>query len=405
MPVYSYLARDRTGRISRQAMDARTPLELRSRLQALDVQLISFEARGGGLHWSSLGQLSPRYWWPVRSRDIELTLHQLAIMLRSGLKLLDALSRCSCRPSRKALARVLSAVHHSLSQGNSLSTALAEHKVFPPLVIQLVNVGEQTGSLTALLEKCKDHLAARRTMLTEVRVAMAYPAVVTAAALSIAGYLILFVIPQLQRFLGALGRDLPAMTQSLVDLADWLRIHGTTLVVAISLLIAGLMMVAYSRRGRLVLDRCLLRLPLIGGVLQLSGTASLASAMAVMLHSGIRLVEAIGIATRLQTNSYLASLLGGASDRVTRGSRWLPRWPPGMVLRRFCPAWSRWRNGLATWTALTEVAGLCDAELKSRVKRLSQLVEPLVIVLAGGIVGYVYIAFFLALMSAGGNIR
>lgn len=405
MPVYNYLARDRTGRLVRRQLLAGSPIELRSRIQAMDIRLISFDLHRGSAK-RKLRKLWPGYWLPVLSADIELTLQQLAMMLRSGLKLLDAIKSLQLQTQRQSLARVLSRVHQAIAQGSSLSEALAQQAVFPAIVVQMVHVGEQTGELVNSLQQSQEYLYSRRQTIAEVRMAMAYPLVVTTAAIAIAAYLVLHVIPQLQVFLSAMGRDLPTMTQRLIDLSKWLQLHGVMLVVVGSGLLASLSMMMYMPLSRALWDRYVLRLPIIGDVLRLSGTESLARGLAVMMRSGIRLVDALQIAQSMQHNRFLANLLVQAGGGVRRGQSLAPFLAASggfsPILASMVEVAERAGNMDQT---LGEVAKLCDTELKAKVKRLSRMVEPATILISGGIVGYVYIAFFVALMSAGGSVR
>lgn len=369
-------------------------------------QLVSYQAPSISIGWELLTVINPLSYLPVRSRQVELSLHQLAVMLKGGMKLLDAIKALQLQTQQRSLSRVLEAVFESVSRGESLSHSLSDHRIFPQIVVQLIHVGEQSGTLDRALEQCRDHMAGRRTLRAEVTFALAYPALVTLAALSIAAYLILFVIPQLQIFLSTLGRDLPAMTQSLVDLAQWLRVNGSQLATFLSLVVAAFAVARWWPRSRLVLDQYLLRVPVIGSILRLSGTAGLASSLAVMLRSGIRLVEALKISGPLQHNSYLAKQVFAATDRVSRGQPLAPHLAARGGFAPILPSMIEVaeRTGSMDKT-LVDVSELCEVELKSRVKSMSRMVEPLVILLAGGIVGYVYIAFFLALMSAGSTIR
>lgn len=402
---FNYLARDRSGRVTRGALQADSPLGLKSLLQSMDLQLISLEAlpEAGA---AMLGELDPRRWMPIRSRDVEFALRQLAIMLRSGLNLLSALKSLVDQTELVRLKRVLESLHHRVAKGDTLATAMAEHNIFPALVTQLTSVGEETGKLDQVLEQASSYMTQRRMAISEVRVALAYPTVVATAAILIAAYLIFAVIPELQKFLSAMGRKLPRMTQSLVDLAQWFHLHGAMLGVIGLAVLVGLIAVAKWPPGRLWFDRWILQVPIIGGIFQLSGTATLANSLAVMIRSGIKLVEALNIAQRLQGNQYLAAKLSEASHSVVRGKAIAP----SLAGRDgFAPMLSSMisiaeRTGQLDAT-LEEVAKFCDVELKSKIKRMSQLVEPAVIVVAGGIVGYVYIAFFMALMSAGGNFK
>ncbi len=405
MTNFTYLARDSSGRITRGDLHVSSPVDLRTLLKKMGLQLVSFNAVPTKAQ-ASLNRLHPRCWMPPRSRDIEFSLRQLAIMLRSGLTLVNALKALHGQTKLISLATILQTVQTRVARGDTLAAALAGHKVFPAIVVQLVSVGEQTGKLDQVLEQAAKYLGQRRTAIAEVRVALAYPTIVATAAILIAAYLIFAVIPELQKFLSAMGRKLPRMTQSLVDFAQWIQIHGSTLSLITVSLVIGMYLLARWQPGRLWLDTCLLRVPVIGGIFRLSGTANLAHALSVMMRSGIRLVEALAIAKRLQSNRFMANILAQASDSVVRGNTLAP----ALANRQeFSPVLASMvdvaeKTGQLEST-LDEVAKFCEAELKSKIKRMSQLVEPAVIVIAGGIVGYVYIAFFMALMSAGGNFK
>ncbi|MGN6544326.1 MAG: type II secretion system F family protein [Aureliella sp.] len=405
---FSYLARDRSGRLTRGAMTAESPTSLRASLQTLGLHLVSLEARPDrSLRWNVLlERLNPLQWLPPRSRDVETALRQMALMLRSGLDLLGALAAAADQSSSPALARILVRVGQSIKGGGALTTALARYAAFPPIAVQLIGVGEQTGSLDSVLEQAAEQMAARRASIAEVRAALAYPVLVATAAISIAVYLIFAVIPELQKFLSAMGRKLPRMTQSLVDLSLWCQLHGSSLVIFAVMSAMGLIVLTQWPPARMVMDRWLLRVPIIGGILRLAATATLAGSLAVMIRSGIKLVEALAIAERLQTNRFLAAQVVAAVEAVKRGKDF----SQSLAARHgYAPMLPRMvavaeRTG-ELGAVLDDVAKFCQAELRAKIKRLSMLVEPAIIVLAGGIIGYVYLAFFMALMSAGGSVK
>lgn len=408
MPNFTYIARDAAGRITRGAMTAENPGSLRASLQTLGLRLLSLKAcPEPSMVWSGLAQqLNPLQWLPPRSRDVETSLHQLAMMLRSGLDLLSALTAAADQSSSPALARILLRVREAIKSGEALATALGRCSAFPPIAVQLVGVGEQTGSLGSALEQAAEQMGLRRATVAEVRTALAYPFVVAAAAISIAFYLIFAVIPELQKFLNAMGRKLPWMTQSLVDLAQWCQLYGSSIIIFGVVLVIGLLVLTQWPAARMAIDRWLLRLPIVGGILRLAGTATLASALSVMTRSGIQLVEALAIAARLQRNRFLAAQTVAAVQAVKRGkdlSQSLAAGSGYMPMLASMVAVSERTGELDT--VLDDVARFCQAELRAKIKWFSMLVEPAIIVVAGGVVGYVYLAFFMALMGAGGSVK
>lgn len=418
MNHFRYLARDRSGSLTRGTQTAESPQRLQSLLEGTGLSLVSFSTSPTPVGQISGGQpslesiLSSRTNWTLGAwlrpsgRALELALKQMAMILRSGLDLRATLQTVLEQTTSLALATALRSIIAAVEHGQTLKEAMSATRVFPEIVVQLVGVGETTGNLSQVLQRAAQHLAVRRNSINTVRMALAYPVLVATAAFSIAIYLVVAVIPELQKMLSAMGRRLPRMTQSLVDFSAWLHVHGPTCVVLACSLAGGLAALRYWAPGRLWMDRWLLRIPLIGSILRLSGTATLASSTAVMIHSGTRLVEALTIAQRLQVNQVLAQRVQLSRSDVIRGeslSRELSR-QPGFVPMLGSMLQVAERTGQLE-QSLEEVATYCDSELHNRIKRLSILVEPAIIVLAGVIVGYVYMAFFMALMSAGGNIR
>lgn len=409
MNQFRYIARDRSGTLTRGTHSAVSPQSLQSLLESTGLSLVSYTIGEPSVAMAALVSDTKGVmpvWWRPRGRAIELALTQLAMMLRSGLDLRSSLQTCLEQTTSIALARALRTTLKGIENGQTLQAALQTTKAFPELVVQLVGVGEATGHLSQVLQQASEHLARRRVSLNTVRAALAYPTVVAVAAMSIAIYLIVSVIPELQKMLSAMGRKLPRMTQSLVDLSVWLQANGTTCLALFFAVGGALIAICFWPPGRLWLDRFLLRLPLIGSILKLSGTAALASSLSLMIRSGTRLVEALAIVERLQGNQALAMRVQRSRRAIMHGeglSRELAG-QPGYAPMLGSMLQVAERTGQLE-QSLDEVATYCDGELQSCIKRLSLLVEPAIIVCAGVIVGYVYMAFFMALMSAGGNIR
>lgn len=408
MPNYNYLARDSNGRISRGSQEAVSATAVRTALQSRGLKLMSVqEVEEDTWNLQQLVSfLNPFQWLPPRSLDIEIALEQLAVMLRSGLSLLESLRTVSRQARFQPLRRIVDAVAESIQEGNSFADALSEHKAFPVVVVQLVRVGEATGNLDTVLDRAAGQIRTRRQNINSLVTALAYPAFVAAAAIAVAVYLVVVVIPELQKFLGAMGKRLPSMTQRLIDVSDWIQLHGITTLVIVVVATLSIVLVYLWPPGRITIDRLLLRIPVIGHVLRLSGTVTFSSSLSVMVRSGITVLDALRTVEQLHGNRYLASRVAAARDAVIQGEALSD------------PLATRYAHMpmLASMVSVAESTGQMDevlesvsrfheSQLQSAIKRLSALVEPAVIVVVGGIVGYVYMAFFVALFSAGGNLQ
>ncbi len=406
MPAFLYNVLDAAGsRLSGElesASSAAATAELRGRgLTVIGLEEVQHSAHSRGWKPSEL------LW--IRSLDIEISLYQLATLLRSGLTLLGALRLVAEQSERGRLRRVWEEVVMAIESGRTFADALAQQPCFNRLVVQLVSVGEQTGHLGPVLERAAMALEKKRTLRAGLLTTLMYPAIVFLLAIGLAVYMVIGVLPKLQVFLRAMGKKLPPMTQRLLDFSDWIQINGvTTVIIAVSSAIALVMLFLWPP-GRAVIDALALRIPLLGKAFRTAGTALFATSFSALLSSGVTLIEALRVTERLMGNRRLASIVTSAREQVMQGeplARHLSR-PHG-----FMPMLPRMiAVGESSGTldnVLDEVARFHEAQLERLIKRLTALIEPAVIVTVGTVVGYVYISFFMALFAAtgpGNNLR
>ncbi|MFC1758713.1 type II secretion system F family protein [Planctomycetota bacterium] len=408
MLEYQYVARTNDGSIVRGRIGGSSPSDAKEKLSNRGRRLVGIEEVASKS--SAMGDLlmPVRRLWSfrsVRSSDIELLLQQLAVMLGSGLELTPSLRELSRLSSKKPLQNLCAELADAVEQGTSFAAALTDTGSFRSVVTQLVHVGEQTGELPTTLQRAAEFSESRREAMSNLLSALAYPALVAIAACSVAAYLIGFAIPKLAVFLHAMGRKLPAMTQSLIDVASVAQRFGPQVVVLAIAAMAAFAFIYVWPPGRYRIDKSVLRLPLVGPLLRMAATHQLASSLALMLRSGVFLPEAIETASTLHRNRYLKSQVKRSRERLAKGEdlasaltdRGFETMLPSMI------AVGERTGDLPK--SLDQVATFYAAQVARKLKRFGRLIEPAIIVVVGGLVGYVYIAFFLALMSAGGNFK
>jgi len=405
MPLFAFEARTATGQAQRGTEEAPSAPALANALRQRGLLILDVRplmAAGPSLgDWLRL--LNPGSWLPPRSLDVEQSLQQMSIMLRSGLTLLSTLKTIAEYARRPAMRKVWEAVAERIQQGSGLAEAMRGHRCFPHLVVELVRVGEQTGTLEQVVSRAAEALERRRLLKTHLLTAMAYPTVVLAAAVGVSIFMIVDVIPKLQVFLSALGRRLPRMTQLLLDISALVQTYGLYVVLGILVLTLLLTLLYVWPRSRLVFDRLLLRLPIFGNLLQLAATAQFAHALGVLLRSGITLVEALRTAEMLHGNHYIAGRVAETRKSVLAGGSLAE---PLAERGAFMPMLSRMVAVGETAGSLEEVLGevarFHESQLQGAIRRLSVIIEPIIVVVVGGIVGFVYISFFMALFAAAG---
>jgi len=404
MPNFAFIARDAAGTSQEGVLEAASAPAVVQNLRDRGWLVLDVHAEQAETSLADhLAGLRPSQWLPARSVDVELSLRQIAVMLRSGLTLLESLSNAAQQARRPAMGRIWRNVAEQIQEGSGLADAMAQHARFSPMVIQLVRVGEQTGNLEPVLVRAAETLEHRRQLLTTTLTALAYPTVVLVAAFGVAGFMALSVIPKLQHFLATIGRKLPAMTQLLLDIAEAIQAYALYGLIATASVIGAMVALYFWPPGRLWIDRLSLRIPVIGSLFRLAGTVSFARAMGALLQSGITLLEGLRTIERLQHNRYLAERVSAARIAVMQGDSLAPSL---ITPHAFMPMLGRMvAVGESAGTldeVLDEVARFYEDQLQRSIKRLSVIIEPVIIIVVGGIVGFVYIAFFMALFAAGG---
>lgn len=385
---------------SREA-DSRTALmdALRAeRLLVIGVETVS----------DSDGLPSPWHWsWlkPMTTFDIEMGLRQLAAMLRSGVTLVSALSTVEEQSASPRARRTWRRVRESIVHGHSFAEALSGEKGrFPEIVIRLGEVGERSGELEYAITRAADQLESRRNLRSSVVNALVYPVIAVLMAIGVSAYLVIAVIPKVAEFLVSGGAALPAMTQLLVDVADWVNVHGITILIAVGGILGGWALLRLPRGGREMEDAFLLRLPVTGRILRLAGTALFARSMQMMTESGMTLLDSLTTGARLMSNRRFRRRIETAHEIVLRGGTLADSLSSAVeftpMLRRMAAV------GEVTGTLpeiFGETARFHEMLLALAVKRFGLLIEPVTICITGGIVGFVYVAFFMALFAMAGT--
>ncbi|HEX3657829.1 MAG TPA: type II secretion system F family protein [Pirellulales bacterium] len=408
MASFSFVARDVGGRVQRGKLEAASPSVLIANLRERGWLVFDVQADApAGPDWlAQLATLNPGRYLPPRSADVELSLHQMAVMLRGGLTLLASIRTVAEQARRLAMRQVWEQVALRIQAGVSMADAMAEHKCFSNLVVQLVRVGEQTGNLEQVVVRGADILEKRRNLRGSLLTAMAYPVIVLLAAIGVTIFMLVSVIPKLQVFLSALGRKLPAMTQFLVDLADWMQVYMPYLLAGIVALIGAAVAVYSWPPGRYWVDRSALRVPVLGGLFRLASTATFSRSLGILIRSGVTLLEGLRTVERLHHNRYLAGQVVAARDSVMQGGTLADPLRTPHAFMPMLPAMVAVGESTGTLDeVLDEVARFHESQLQVAIRRFSVIIEPAIIVIVGGIVGFVYISFFMALFSTAGQAR
>lgn len=402
MPIFTYTARDRTGQ---QRVDSIESNDREAAIRALRAQgllPVKIEEQGK-VKKPARFSLNPLAYRSFNDTDIEHEFHQIAVMLRSGISLLDAL-QLTIRHCRIGARPVWERLAQRIQQGSALTDAMKEHKVFSEFTIQLLRVGEQTGNLHTVMDEAAKEVKASRKLKAQIIAALRYPAFTLFMTVGIIIYMLTTLVPEIKKLLKIMGKPMPPMTQHLIDTSDWVLAHGPFIASVAAALLVSIVLLYNWRPSRLVIDQHMLDLPVVGYVLRLSGTVLFSRAMGLLLRSGVVMVEALVTMEKLHVNTYMASRVAFARLRVLQGSSLAE---PLESASGYMPLLLQMvRVGENSGTLdeiLLEMTDYHDELLQRAIAALTGMIAPLMTVVVGAVVGFVYAAFLVAMFSAAGG--
>jgi general secretion pathway protein F len=333
--------------------------------------------------------------------DVAVMTRQLATLVRAGVPLVDSIAALTEQVEKEQLVRVLTAVRESLNEGTSFAKSLEAHpKVFPPLFVNMVAAGEASGTLDAVLERLADFMESQARLKGKVVATMAYPVLMTLIGAVLISFLMVAVVPKVTSIFANLGQALPWYTRLLIFVSD--VISGFWWLILISI-VGG----SYAFRrwvktsaGRYRWDSLSLRWPIFGRLNRLVAVARFSRTLATLLASGVPLLKAMEIGRNVLGNARLQTVVGEAISSIREGEsiaeplKRSGQFPP-MVTHMIAVGE---KTGQLE-AMLENVSRAYEADVETRVQALTSLLEPLMIVVLGGIVGFIAMAILMPLIQ------
>ena len=397
MPVFQYTVRDQTGAVRTGTSEAENQEILKRRLQEQGFQVNEVSAtkgkkkKGAG---SGFGR--------VKLADLSIFCRQFSTMIDAGVSLVRALDVLAEQTQNPKLKRIIKEIQVDVESGGTLSKAMSKYpKVFSNLFVGLVRAGEVGGVLEEALQRLSHFLEKDMELKRKVKSAMTYPVIVLVVALVIVLGLCTFIVPKFVELFKDLGvKELPAMTQVLVDFSDFLKTKWY-----IGLLIIGISYVAIkyfgtTKVGRRVIDRMKLKVPVFGKLGHKICLARFSRTLATLLVSGVPILQAMETVAGTLGNEIIAEAVMNARARIREGDKInepleKSKMFPPMVVHMI----SIGEESGALDQMLSKVAEFYEGEVESQLASLTAAIEPLMIVILGVCVGFIVIAMFMPLIA------
>jgi type II secretory pathway component PulF len=400
MPKFRYQAIDPAGRLVKGSAIAAGDRELEARLADKGLTLVSGQVHRDGIMKKSL--LGNR----IGDRDVIEFYHRLYQTLELGLPMLSALAENAVELPSRPLRRIVDEMRISIENGNTFTAAMSRFpKVFGRLDLAIIRMGEETGVLPKCLKDLSDFLEWKADIRSTVKRAAIYPSFVVIVIVAVIGVWIGYVLPQLAGLLGQMGVDLPTMTRFILELSHFFRSWWAVITPAVAMV--GIVFYLFQRteKGGRQVHRYALNLPVIGGVISNIAMARLSHNFATMYQAGMSINGIFEILSEnVLGNRYLELLLKKAFDAVQRGDSISDGFEkaggfPALLLGAV-------RNGETTGTldaCFKRLGNYYDREAKRTVQTMIATIEPISIILLGGIFGLIVLSILLPLYDVIGK--
>src|SRR5881397_1329905 len=393
MPVYEYTARNLKGDLVRDKIDLATRDDVIAHLRKNRMVVVQVrEAKGGG------GSLMAFFKGGVKTRDVVIFTRQFATMINSGLPLVQALDILSQQTENKVLADVTRAVVYDVESGHTLADALRKHpKAFSDLYVNMVAAGEAGGILDTILVRLSEFLEKNDAIIRKVKGAMIYPAVIMSVAAIAIAVLLIFVIPTFQNMFASVNLELPLPTRIVIGMSSILTHYWWVIIGAIGGFVFLLSRWYKTAPGRLQIDRLLLRLPVLGDVIRKSAVSRFTRTLGTLISSGVSILDGLEITAGNMVihNAVMESRASIAGGETIAGPLQKSNVFPPMVISMI--AVGEQTGGLDEM--LSKIADFYDDEVDAAVSALLALMEPVMIVVLGVIVGGMVVAMYLPIFD------
>jgi len=338
-----------------------------------------------------------------KNRDLVFFFKQLSFMLRAGLPVVQALE-IAVNQFTGRLHYAIKDMIVEIQNGTPLSRAMRNQKlVFPSIAVNLMLAAESTGGLEAVSQRIATYLEKKAALKSQTITAMIYPTILLLVSIAVVTFLVWKIIPQFAKFLAGKGKALPASTQFLIDASDFAVKNGLYIFGGVVLIITAVASYYLTESGRLNLDRLVLKIPVIGKLLMNGAMAEFTWSLSMMLRSGVTVYDSLKTCVNVIANRFISNKLQYASEQIL-GGRELSQSLKGKEIPDLVVQMTTVGEKTGTLDqTLQELGIFYEERLEESVKRLTALIEPMMILIMGGLVGFVYYAFFQALFSLTGK--
>lgn len=404
MPKYKYKAVRANGESFEAVAEGKDRFEIYAQVRKEGATVLTVTEEGTSkFSMDALTSLLSR----VKESEKIVLIRNLSAMIAAGLPLSRALNVMERQSKNPKLKKILNAIQADLQKGDELSVAMKKFpEVFTPLIVSMVKAGEESGTLSETLRTISEQMDRSYQLKKKIHGALIYPAIVVIALIIVGILMLIFIVPTLTSTFTELGVELPATTQMIITASDFLTNYTLLALGLIVMVIAGFAAILRTEAGKRTFDTILLRTPIIGGLVRETNAARTGRTLSSLLSSGVNVMQAIDITKDVLQHTGYKVVMGETREAVQRGE------PISAVLQKhekLYPPLVAELIAVGEETGklpdmLKEVANFYENEVEQKTKNMSTILEPVLMLLVGGVVGFFAVSMITPIYSITTNI-
>lgn len=402
MPLFLWEGKTAQGKVLKGEMEAANQQAVLARLRSQRIQPNPTRVRQKGKGLEAEITI-PGFGAKVTAHDIMLFTRQFATMIDAGLPIVQGLEILSQQSENKAFRNIIRAIKQDVEGGFTLADALRKHpKAFDDLYVNMVAAGEVGGVLNTILNRIAMFIEKSAKLKSKVKGAMIYPCTIIVVAVGVVTILLLYVIPVFAELYGGMGKALPAPTQITINMSNWFRAYFVYMVIGAGILVAALRFYYKTPAGRMVIDGIMLKMPIMGDLLRKVAVARFSQNMSILLSSGVPILDGLAITAKTAGNRVVEKAIMDARVSISQGKTVAePLTESKIFPPMVCQMVAIGENTGALDAMLKKVADFYEEEVDNSVANLTSLMEPLIMVVLGVILGGLVISMYLPIFQLG----
>ncbi len=401
MPLFQWEGKNRNNIVQKGELEAQSEEAVKANLARMKITPTKIKKKPKDL-FENVAFLQPA----VKEKDIILFCRQFSTMIDAGLPIIQCLDILHSQQENKTFKGMLKSIKESVESGSTLADSLKRYpKQFDDLFVNMIGAGEAGGILDTILRRLSGYMEKAAKLKGQVKGAMTYPAVTMIIAVIVVAVILVFVIPVFQQMFADFGGALPAPTQIVINMSEFVKSKILYIIIGLGLFIFAFKKYYNTAKGRTTIDALLLKLPVFGILLRKVAVAKFTRTMGTMLSSGVAILEALDIVAKTSGNTVVEKAIYTVRSGISEGRTMAdPLLETGVFPSMVCQMISVGESTGALDAMLGKIADFYDEEVDQAVENLTSLIEPFMLVFLGVVIGGLVVAMYLPVFKMAGNL-